>query len=535
MGVPISLNMIATKDENQYIISYKNYLKQYFPHLTSSQISSLKVAQETDYENPSTAIELNNFAVINLIEAEQTNDLSLREFYLDLAIEALETALNLEETHPLCITHLGIINNLLGKNNQAQNIEYSNLLALFPSIFLQQNKLTTGLVYLQISLRNQQKNKSNLEKIITIDNGYLQAVYLLIADLEQSQIFFYNSWGLRLLNLANQIIPNSADIKLNLGISTIFNQQPEGLLYLYQALQLDQNNSRIIQALYLSHLNLNDQESANNYYQYANIYYQQNPDNLHWKWASLPLNNSWTYLCFDHNLLIAVEASFKSIVTAVLLAQEDWFEKEMELWRDEIKPDMMVIDVGANVGVYTFMAAKRVGKNGKVIAIEPFSGCVECLTETCRVNNFDWVEICAGAAGKENKTVKLSLHQASELNEIIKDDSTIKGDYQEVECFTLDSLVEKYNLSTVDWLKLDAEGHEIEVLLGASQILSNFKPNILYENIAGSQENNTPVAEYLVSIGYELFYYQPFVKQLIPLQSLEELSGYLNIVAMFNG
>lgn len=522
------------ENSSKYLSKYQEWLYKYFSELNTSSLPLNKSAQETDYENPSTAIELNNFAVINIIEAEETEDISLREFYLDLALEALETALNLEEVHPLCIAHLGILNNLLGKNNPTHNIEYSNLLAFLPTIFLQQNNLPAGLVYLPISLRNQTKNKSNLEKIISFDNGYLQAFYLLIADLEQSQMVFYNPWGLRLLHISNQIIPNSVDIKLNLGISSIFNQQLEGLLYLYQALQLQPNNSRIIQALYLSYLSFNNQQLANNYYQHAHNYYQENSDNLNWKWASLPFNNPWTYLCFDYDLLIAVEASFKSIVTAVLLAQEDWFEKEMELWRDEIKPDMIVIDVGANVGVYTFTAAKRVGKNGKVIAVEPFSGCVECLEETRKFNNFDWVEICAGAAGDENKTVKLSIHQASELNEIIKDDSAIQGDYQEVECFTLDSLVEKYNLSTVNWLKLDAEGHEIEVLMGANQILSDFKPNILYENIAGSQGNNTPVAQYLLTIGYELFYYQPFVKQFIKLDSLEELSGKLNIVALPN-
>ena len=185
--------------------------------------------------------------------------------------------------------------------------------------------------------------------------------------------------------------------------------------------------------MYLAIVIPKDQQLAHNYYQYAKNYYQQNRENINWQWASLPLENSWTYLKFDDNLLMAVEASFKSIVTAVLLAQEDWFEKEMELWRDEIKPNMTVIDVGANVGVYTFSAAKRVGKNGKVIAVEPFFGCVECLEETRRINKLDWVNICAGAAGDSNKTVKLSLHQASELNEIIKDDSGLQGNYQEVE------------------------------------------------------------------------------------------------------
>lgn len=510
--------------------SYQKYLQQHFPDINSSLLPLFQSAQQTDWENPSTAIELNNFAVISIIEAEKTEDTALRQFYLELAIEALETALN-QENHPLCVAHLGIIKSLIGEVNVANQIEYSQLLDILPVIFEPQENQVSGLVYLPIFNRNKSKNKETLSKVIALDNSYLQAFYLFIADCEQSQMIFYNSSGLRLLNLANQIIPNSVNIKLNLGISCISNQQPEGLLYLHQARQLQSDNSKIIQALYLAYRDLNNQNLVSYYYEYGKKYYQNNTKDLNWIWADLPLENPYTYVNFDDNLLMAVEASFRSIVTSVILAQEDWFESEMEMWRSQIKSNMVVIDVGANVGVYTFSAAQRVGKNGKVMAVEPFSGCVQCLEETRKINQLDWVNICAGAAGEENKMVKLSLHQASELNEIIKDDSPTKGSYQEVECFTLDSLVTKYQLSTVDWLKLDAEGNEIEVLQGSSHILSEFKPHILYENIAGIHGSNIPVAEFLLSIGYELFYYQPFLKQLIQLQSLEELSGKLNIIA----
>ena len=48
------------------------------------------------------------------------------------------------------------------------------------------------------------------------------------------------------------------------------------------------------------------------------------------------------------------------------------------------------------------------------------------------------------------------------------------------------------------------------MLQGSSKILTDFKPHILYENIAGRQGVNLPVAKFLLGIGYELFYYQPF-------------------------
>jgi hypothetical protein len=70
------------------------------------------------------------------------------------------------------------------------------------------------------------------------------------------------------------------------------------------------------------------------------------------------------------------------------------------------------------------------------------------------------------------------------------------------------------------------------VLAGSERILSAFSPVILYENIAGSHGSNEAVAEYLVSIGYGLFRYRPYMKELIPIQSIGEIGGSLNIIAM---
>ncbi|NJR66352.1 MAG: hypothetical protein HC772_15175, partial [Leptolyngbyaceae cyanobacterium CRU_2_3] len=57
-------------------------------------------------------------------------------------------------------------------------------------------------------------------------------------------------------------------------------------------------------------------------------------------------------------------------------------------------------------------------------------------------------------------------------------------------------------------------------------------PAILYENIAGASGSNTPVAELLQAKGYQLFRYQPFLQNLIPIASIEQLRGNLNIIAL---
>ncbi|MCY7391375.1 MAG: FkbM family methyltransferase, partial [Leptolyngbyaceae cyanobacterium CAN_BIN12] len=170
---------------------------------------------------------------------------------------------------------------------------------------------------------------------------------------------------------------------------------------------------------------------------------------------------------------------------------------------------MTVIDVGANVGVYAFSAAQRVGVTGRVLAVEPFSGCVNCLKETRRVNQLDWVTVCRGAASDRNGTAHLALHSASEMNQVMTESDASATATEAIPCFTLDTLVEREGLQRVDLLKIDAEGHELQVLQGSDRLLKAYSPIVLYENIAGSQGSNLPVAEFLTGIGYQLFRYQP--------------------------
>jgi FkbM family methyltransferase len=286
----------------------------------------------------------------------------------------------------------------------------------------------------------------------------------------------------------------------------------------------------------LAYRNLPEAKAAEYWLQQGVTHFNPNsPDVGEWIWTQARPENPFTYVPYD-NLILTVEANLKSITTAVLLAQKDWFEAEMELWRTQIRPDMTVIDVGANVGVYTFSAAQRVGETGKVIAIEPFKACVNCLQETSRINQLPWVKIYEAAASDYCGSAKLSLHNASELNEVISDNSPNYdlANTVTIQCLTLDSLIETENLTRVDWLKIDAEGHEIKVLQGAERLLTEFKPNIIYENIAGAHGSNGAIMEYIQAKGYQVYSYRPYIQELVPVTDANQLNSQLNLIAVYN-
>lgn len=69
-----------------------------------------------------------------------------------------------------------------------------------------------------------------------------------------------------------------------------------------------------------------------------------------------------------------VPATLDQITTYVLLEQEAWFEKELDFLHRWIGPGMVVIDIGANLGVYSLPLRRLVGPEGRVFAYEPEIG-----------------------------------------------------------------------------------------------------------------------------------------------------------------
>jgi FkbM family methyltransferase len=508
---------------------YWQYLQALGVNLEDAMRSRVTtILQQTHWDTPQVAADCNNIAVIALIEADQCDDLATRSLYLEAALEVL----NEGTTHPLCQAHLALLHSLMGNLTLATSIAFSCFIETLQAVALADPSLSAGLVYLPTHPQLA-TSQAILTEILQADQGYPQALSLLAEVLRRSQPIFYNPTGLRLLTLATQVLPRSAPILLKQGISSLVCQQWEGLHALHRARQIAPQDPRILQALYLAYRDLDDSETAQFWLTTARLQPLVATDRLNWQWTEA-IAQPFTYVPFDQTLHLTVEASFRSIVTSVLVAEGDWFETELEFWRNQIQPGMTVIDVGANVGVYAFSAARQVGSTGRVLAVEPFAGCVQCLQETCRINALPWVTVCPGAASDRNGTAKLALQAASELNEVIIGETDPEGNFAEVDCFTLDSLVEKAHLDRVDFLKIDAEGHELQVLQGSDYILSTFRPVILYENIAGQQGSNRPVAEYLQAKGYRLFRYQPYVQQLIAIESLDDLAGNLNLLAILH-
>lgn len=138
-----------------------------------------------------------------------------------------------------------------------------------------------------------------------------------------------------------------------------------------------------------------------------------------------------------------------------------------------------VIDVGANVGTYTLQLARLVGPKGRVISFEPIIETAEVLSAAVRWSGLHNVTIMNAAASRSSTEVGLSLENAATgLPDYFTATINASGD-KKVLAVAIDSLHLDHRIALV---KIDAEGHEREVLEGMTRTLEKDKPTLIVED-----------------------------------------------------
>jgi FkbM family methyltransferase len=188
----------------------------------------------------------------------------------------------------------------------------------------------------------------------------------------------------------------------------------------------------------------------------------------------------------------------------------------MTIREDEIiehftpKQGDIVVDIGANIGRYTLIASKRVGTNGKVVAIEAHPGNFEMLNRNIKLNRL--TNIISLNHAVYSKETKVKLYVPGEesgntiYNTLISDRATNEEKFVEVNANTLDYLLQSKGIKQeVNWIKIDVEGAEFEVLKGAANILSKSKDIALLievHNLTGGKNLYGPIMEFLNSYNF---------------------------------
>jgi FkbM family methyltransferase len=207
----------------------------------------------------------------------------------------------------------------------------------------------------------------------------------------------------------------------------------------------------------------------------------------------------------------------------VLQEQQDWFEDEIRFLRTALRPGDRFVDIGANFGVYTLTAATLVGPGGRVWAFEPAAATVEWLRQSLRENRLDNVEVIAAAVSSASGRGMLAVEANSELNRLRTASET--GEGESVRLVTLDEVASQLDWSAVDVVKIDAEGHEAQVIDGGREFFATRSPLIMCEIKAGSQVDLGPLMR-LAPLGYASYRLVPALEALVPVDLNVPPDGY---------
>jgi FkbM family methyltransferase len=227
---------------------------------------------------------------------------------------------------------------------------------------------------------------------------------------------------------------------------------------------------------------------------------------------------------------ICVPDSVALITPYVLLEQEDWFEDEVRFVRRLLRPGMAAVDVGASFGIFSMAMARAVGAQGKVWAFEPTPGTAEFLQATLALNEAHQVNLTRAAVSDQPGSVQFITGPNSELNAIAH--SGEAGDaVLTVPSLTLDQAAADHSWRDVDFVKLDVEGHELQVIAGGRSFFTTASPLVMFEIRASEGVDLRPLAAFQ-AMGYEVYRLAPGPMLLAPFAAGQAVDSFtLNLFA----
>jgi len=168
--------------------------------------------------------------------------------------------------------------------------------------------------------------------------------------------------------------------------------------------------------------------------------------------------------------------------------------------RRYLRPGMIFYDIGSNIGFFSLLAARIVGKDGRVIAFEADPEIAARLSENIARNDFHAISVEEKAVWSERGAVFFARTDPATspdrgLGHVVANgaDDTIR-----VDAVSLDEYVR--TAPAPDFLKCDVEGAEVEVFRGAQRLLTEKRPVVLCE--MHSAENHRVLLEEFTRLGY---------------------------------
>jgi FkbM family methyltransferase len=179
----------------------------------------------------------------------------------------------------------------------------------------------------------------------------------------------------------------------------------------------------------------------------------------------------------------------------------EWAESELALLGPLLRAGDVVVDVGANIGTHTIFFARTVGPTGAVVAFEPQRIVFQTLCANVALNSLTNVHAVHGAAGRAPGAMTVPALDYSVSRNF--------GGVALAEDLTGERVVvtpiDQLGLDRCALLKVDVEGMELDVLMGAERLIRAHRPVIYLEN--NDTQKSSALISSLLGFGYTLFWH----------------------------
>ncbi|MFD4345046.1 FkbM family methyltransferase [Streptomyces coelicoflavus] len=155
------------------------------------------------------------------------------------------------------------------------------------------------------------------------------------------------------------------------------------------------------------------------------------------------------------------------------------WEPHLTGWlRRRLRPGDCFVDVGANIGVFSVLAARLVGERGRVVAVEASPDLHRRLEHNARLNGLGNIRALNAAVSDRARTLTFTLASSRNTgaNSIVPYDGPVESSF-ETEARTLPELLDPAEIATARVIKIDVEGAEGSVVRGLAPMLGALRPD----------------------------------------------------------
>lgn len=210
---------------------------------------------------------------------------------------------------------------------------------------------------------------------------------------------------------------------------------------------------------------------------------------------------------YDYRMWLDLED--RGISRTLLLFGERELDHKLMLER-VLKPGMTVLDIGANIGYYALMERRLIGDTGRIITVEPSPSNVRLLQRNLELNGVTDATVIEAAVSNESGSRAFNMSHMSNLNTFHptgSGDIHLSGETIDVATLTVPEIAAQHGAP--DLLRMDVEGHEVEVLDGMIEAVQQgiLRPMVIFETHLsryGDEHDMADVLRRLFALGYRV-------------------------------